>query len=442
VKKTTVAVVRYEKPVESVRKVVEMSGGLEGLTGDAKVFLKPNIVFWTTATNFPKWGAITTSRVVEDMVVLLKERGVRDITIGEGIVTQHPKDTETPAHAFETLGYNKLRDRYGVKSVSVMERPYQKVDFGDGVELNFNADAMNSDFVVDLPVMKTHNQTVLSLGIKNLKGLLDLASRKKCHSMEPGKDLHYYVARLADRMPPMLTLLDGIYTLERGPSFDGRVRRSNLLVASRDILSADLVGCRILGHEPAEVPHLVHAAANRRRPVDLSDVEVVGEKIEAVASRHEWAFHYTVDEGCSLPVPMAKEGLKGIFYRKYDLSMCTYCSGLNGLVLSAIRYAWKGKPWDRIEVLTGKSIKPTPGMNKTILLGQCIYQANKDSPDIKEMIAIRGCPPKTDDVVTALKQAGIEVDPTMFANVDLLPGYFLPRYAGKPEYDEAFHRVD
>jgi uncharacterized protein (DUF362 family) len=376
------------------------------------------------------------------MVVVLKERGVSDITIGEGIVTHQPDDRKTPAHAFETLGYNKLRDRYGVKSVSVMERPFQKVDLGDGIELNFNADAVNSDFLVDLPAMKTHNQTVLSLGIKNLKGLLNLPSRKKCHSMEPGKDLHYYVARLADRMPPMLTLLDGIYTLERGPSFDGRVRRSNLLVASRDILSADLVGCKILGHEPAEVPHLVHAAANRGRPLDLSDVEVVGEKIEAVASRHEWAFDYTVDEQCSLPVPMAKEGLKGIFYRKYDLSMCTYCSGLNGLVLSAIRYAWKGKPWDRIEVLTGKSIKPAPGMHKTILLGQCIYQANKDNPDIKEMIAIRGCPPKTEDVVAALQKAGIEVDPTMFANVDLLPGYFLPRYAGRPEYNEAFHRVD
>jgi len=250
------------------------------------------------------------------------------------------------------------------------------------------------------------------------------------------------VARLADRLPPMFTLLDGIYTLERGPSFDGRIRRSNLLVGSRDILSADMVGAKVLGHEPGAVPYLVHAAANRHRPLDLSDVEVRGEKIEDVAAFHEYDFLYTVDEKRSLPVPMAKEGIEGIFYRKYDLSMCSYCSGINGLVLSAIRYAWKGKPWDRVEVLTGKSIKPTPGMNKTILLGQCIYQANKDNPDIQEMIAVKGCPPGGDEIVNALQRAGIEADPTMFANVDLLPGYFLPRYAGKPEYDESFHRID
>jgi len=440
--RTTVAIVKYEKPLESVRQAVEMSGGLDRLTGNSRVFLKPNIVFWTRATNFPKWGAITTSRVVQDMVVLLKERGVNDITIGEGMVTMSPKDRETPAHAFETLGYTKLAARFGVKCVSVMERPFRKVDLGDGVELSFNADILDCDFVVNLPAMKTHNQTVLSLGIKNLKGLLDLASRKKCHSMTPGRDLHFYVARLADRLPPMFTLLDGIYTLERGPSFDGRIRRSNLLVASADILSADLVGCRLLGHEPEKVPHLVHAAANRGRPLDLTDVMVVGRRIEEEASYHEHDFAYAVDEERSLPVPLAKEGLKGVFYRKYDLSMCTYCSGLNGLVLSAIRYAWKGEPWDKVEVLTGKAQKPTPGMNKTVLLGQCIWQANKDSPDIKEMIAIKGCPPRTEDLVQGLKQAGFEINPTLFENVDLLPGYFLPRYAGKPAFDEAFHRVD
>ena len=92
----------------------------------------------------------------------------------------------------------------------------RKLDLGDGVEVRFNVDALESDFVVDLPVMKAHNQTVVSLGIKNLKGLIDVPSRKKCHNMTPGKDLHFWVSKLADPMPPMFTLQDGIYTNERG----------------------------------------------------------------------------------------------------------------------------------------------------------------------------------------------------------------------------------
>jgi len=440
--RTTVAVVRYEKPLESVRSAVELSGGLGRLPAGARVFVKPNVVFWTRATDFPKWGCITTSRVVEDMVVLLKERGVDRITVGEGMVVADPKDTETPAHAFESLGYGKLASRYGVRCVNVMQHPFEKVDLGDGIRLSFSAEVMQSDFVVNLPAMKTHNQTFVSLGIKNLKGLIDIPSRKKCHSMEPGRDLHFHVARLADRLPPMFTLIDGIYTLEKGPAFDGRIRRSNLLVASGDFLSADLVGCKVLGHDPAQVPHLAIAAANHGRPADLSDIEVKGVPVAEVASYHDHDFPYTVDDERSVPVPLAKDGIQGLYYRKYDLSMCTYCSGLNGIILTAIRYAWKGKPWDRVEVLTGKSVKPTPGMNKTILLGQCIIKACKDNPDVREAIPIRGCPPRIDDIVRALHRAGIEVSPEFFQNLDRMPGFLLQRYAGKPEYDPAFHRVE
>jgi len=419
--KSTVSIVRYEKPFESVKKAVDLCGGLDHLPAKAKVFIKPNIVFWTKAVAFPKWGVITTSRVIEDIVVLLKERGIDDITIGEGVVVMDPKDTETPAHAFKTLGYETLNKKYGVKYINVFDRDFEKVDLGDGVELNFNSDIINSDFVVDLPAMKAHNQTVVSLGIKNLKGMIDIKSRKKAHSPDPEKDLNFMVARLADKMPPMLTLIDGIYTLERGPAFDGKMHRNNILAASRDVLSADMVGAKLLGYDASKVPHLVHAAANRKRPLDLSDVEVKGEKLEDVAStrEYEYTFPYQDDEDGCMPVPLAKGGIKGLFYRKYDSSMCTYCS-----------------------VLTGKIMKPTPGMNKTILVGKCMYQANKDNPDIQEMIPIKGCPPQPKNVVKALHQAGIDADPGLFDQVEQLPGFFMARYEGKPEFDESFFKIE
>ncbi len=441
-KKHTVAIVKYEQPLESVRRAVDLCNGLKNLPANAKVFIKPNIVFWTRAVAFPKWGVITTSRTIEDMVILLKERGVSDITIGEGIVTGDPKDTETAAHAFKTLGYETLKKRYGVKVVNIMERPFEKVDLGDDIHLNFNTDILHSDFVVDIPVMKAHNQTVVSLGIKNLKGVIDINSRKKCHSADLHKNLNFMIARLADPLPPVFALLDGIYTNERGPAFDGRMHRTNVLVASADVLSADMVGARVLGHDPKNVPHLVYAAANHGRPMDLSDSEVVGEKIEDVARFHEYDFEYAqAPDGSWMPVPLAKQGISGISYRKYDLSMCTYCSGINGLILTAIRYAWKGTPFDDVEVLTGKAMNPTPGKKKTILLGKCMYQAHKNNPDIQEMIAVKGCPPKGDDVVNAFHKAGIPIDKSMFDNMDQLPGFFMAKYKDKPEFDETFFQV-
>lgn len=437
--KHLVSIVKYEKPLESVRRAVELCHGLDHMPAGARVFIKPNIVFWTRFVPFPKWGVITTSRVVEDVVILLKERGVKEITIGEGTVTSKPGDRETPAHAFESLGYNKLAQRYGVRILNVLERPFKKVDLGAGVVLNYNQDILESDFVVNLPVLKTHAQAVVSLGIKNLKGMIDISSRKKCHGADPVKDLHYMIARLANKIPASLTILDGIYTNERGPGFDGRIRRTNVLVASPDVLSADMVGAMVLGYHPSEVPHLVHAASDRGRPLDLSDVEVVGEPIEAVAYKHEWSFPYNEDN--SLPLPMAKMGIKGISYRKYDLTMCTYCSGLTGVVLTAIAQAWKGEPWDDVEVLTGKIMEPSQGKKKTILLGKCMYQKNRNHPNIKEMIAVKGCPPSPQEVVEAFHKAGVELNPAIFENMEKAPAFFMKRYEGKPEYEESFFKI-
>lgn len=437
--KHKVSIVRYAQPLASVRQAVELCGGLERVGAGAKVFLKPNIVFWSRSVPFPKWGVITTSRVMEDLVVLLKERGVDDITIGEGTVVGRPDDRETAPHAFESLGYNRLQARYGVKCLDIFQRPFEEVDLGDGVVLNFNADILHSDFVVDVPVMKTHAQTTVSLAIKNLKGTIDIKSRKRCHSADPEKGLHFWISRLADQMPPILAVLDGIYTSEYGPAFDGVMHRSNILAASWDPLSADLVGSRLLGHDPATVPYLAHAARRQGRPLDLSDLEVIGESIADLARPHQWSFPYN-EEG-TLPLPMAKRGMSGLSYYKYDDSLCTYCSSINGAVIQAVNAAWRGEPWEEVEILTGKRMQPRPGAKKTILLGKCMSQAHKDNPDIQEKIAIKGCPPQPEQIIKALHAAGILADPDFFANLDAIPGNFLRRYKDKPEFEEGHFQV-
>lgn len=437
-----VSVVKYEKPMESLRRAVDLAGGIAELPAGARVVIKPNIVMWTTDVIFPKWGILTTSRIIEDMVVLLKEHGIDNITIAEGMVTSKPNDVKTPKHAFENLGYGHLEKRYGVKAVNVMERPFEKVAIDDQISLKFNTDALYCDYLVNIPVLKTHSQTVVSLGIKNLKGLIDIPSRKKCHSPDPVKDLHYYVSRLADKMPPMFTLIDGIYTNEMGPTLGGRIHRTDLLVASRDVLSADKVGSELLGWQAQKVPHLGHACKNHGRPLDLSDVKVTGEDIDAVKKDHRYKFEYQKTEaGDWLPVPLAKAGIKGISYRKYDLTMCTYCSGLNALLISAVMMAWKGEPFEDVEILTGKTMSPAPGKNKTILVGKCMVKAHKDNPDIKEMIPVKGCPARVEDLEKALTTAGIKVDPAVFEHAHLFPGMFMERYKNRPEFDESFFQI-
>ena len=74
-------------------------------------------------------------------------------------------------------------------------------------------------------------------------------------------------------------------------------------------------------------------------------------------------------------------------------------------------------------------------------MGKCIYQAHKDNPDIREAIPIKGCPPKPEDMLKALHKAGIDADPDLFEKMDTLPGFYMGRYEGKPDYDESFFQV-
>jgi len=436
--KSRVALVRYKKPLESVKRAFDLANGLEKLASETNVFIKPNIPFWSKEADFPKWGVITTSRVVEDVVALLNRRGLKNITIGEGTVIL-PKDKETPAHAFKSLGYNRLGEHYGVRVVNIHERPFEEVDLG-GFSVKLSSELLHSDLVIDLPVLKTHAQAVVSLGMKNLKGTLDIESRKKMHTPEDGLDLHSKIAKLPDKLPPIFTLIDGIFTLERGPGPDGRAHRKDILIASKDLLSADMVGAKLLGYEPSEVPHLVHAAKLNERTLDLSDVEIIGERIEDVVSFHQYDFPYNEDG--SLHMSLVKRGVKGLTYHKYDSTMCTYCSTLNGAILIAINNAWNGEPWADVEVLTGKVMRPTPGHKKTILLGKCMYNLNKDDPNINELIAVRGCPPSPKAVVRAFHRAGINIEPSFIENIEAGVGFLMFRYADKPEFDESFFEVD
>jgi uncharacterized protein (DUF362 family) len=439
--KHRVAITRYRNKVKSVKKAIELSNAFQNLSGVRKVFLKPNIVFWSPNPDYPKYGVVTTSRVVEDSIIALKEHGITDITLGEGIVTTNPKDFKMAHNAFEVLGYNRFKEKYGVKVINVLERPFEKIDLGDEIILNFNTDALNSDVIVSLPVLKTHSQAKVSLSLKNLKGLIDIPSRKKCHTPDAEKDLDFYLYHLPRRLPPIIAIIDGIYTNERGPGYDGTMRRSNILITSSDMFSADKVGATVLGYNPGDISYLAYYAQENNRPTDLSDVEIVGKTIESVRDPHEYLFPYTEDG--SRPIAFDKLGIKGISYLKYDNTTCTYCSIYTGLIPIAITYAWDGDPWDDVEVVVGKRMSPTPGKKKTILLGQCMVNKHRNNPDINEFIPIKGCPVKPDNVAIAFQKAGINFSPEFFPNLDNLPRFFgLPYKHRFNEFQESFFNAE
>ena len=431
-----VAVVKYDKPLESLKKAINWAGGLDGISLQSRVVIKPNILVWLEGDDFPKYGALSTARMIEDLVVLLKEIGVQRIVILEGISFGKLQA------AAKGMGFDILGKRYGVEVVDVWKSEFVKINVG-GAKFSISKEFIDADFRISVPVLKTHSQAIVSLGIKNLKGLIDQSSRKLFHNANPHTDLDYHLARLVEVVPTCFTIIDGIYTLERGPSLIGDARRSDIIIASKDLLSADKVAAAMLGISPQTVPHLLLASERKNRPTDLSDIKFKGDiDISLAAKWHEW--RPARSQADDMPLLLAMAGVKGVTVPPMDKSVCTYCVGsfyffVNMGLLMASN---KDKSFDDIEFLVGKNQDSTGKHKHTMLLGQCQVNRNENNPLIRHCVKVGGCPPREQDYLDACKEVGIELPAGFPASAENAARLFLmPKYKGKQGFDETFYQI-
>jgi uncharacterized protein (DUF362 family) len=431
-----VAIVKYKESLESLKNAINLVGGLQGFSGASKVVIKPNLVQWPEGMDFPKYGVLTTARLIEELVLLLKEHGVQHISLVEG-----PADGTFRLVA-SGMRLNLFAERYGVKLVDVFEDSFARVTAGD-VTLFASKTVLDADHLIDMPVMKTHAETMVSLGIKNLKGALNIASRLRCHSADRNSDLNYHLVKLTEMFRPSLTIIDGIYTLERGPYYFGDAHRTNIIVVSKDLISADKVGAAILGIAPQTVPYIAMAAQNKGRPTDLGDINVLGDTaLEAVSKPHQWELAWS--KNGDMPNILAMVGVKGITWRGVDNTICSHCTNfltrriIAGMLLSKN----KDKPFDDIEILAGKICDPEGGHKNTLLVGQCQVKRNGHNPKINHCVTIGGCPPDEEDFYKAYREIGINLPDNFIEQGRKMPGiFFMPKYAGKPDFQEEYFRM-
>ncbi|MCL6446605.1 MAG: DUF362 domain-containing protein [Armatimonadetes bacterium] len=422
--KAVVSLVKFKDPYHSLREAIELCSGLSGLRKDDKILIKPNIVAWDFVLPFPPFGVVTTSAVMFALVQILAEEGFRHITIGEA---SRPVPKTQGRAIYKALGYEKLKEKYGVELVDFNEEKFEPVDFG-GFQLSIARKALEADKIINVPVLKTHNQCKVSLGIKNLKGVLDRKSKMFCHNVN--LDLDHIFPRIIEKVPVALTIIDGIFTLERGPGPTGKAYRKDLFIASRDPFACDVVGAEIMGYPAAEVSHLRYFAERHGRSTDLADMEVRGEEIEKHRFFVDYDWEWTKED--TGPTGFAKRGITGLVVRKYDSTLCTGCSSVYNPMLIMFMSAFKGEPFPGVEVITGKKQLASKGFEKTVLFGKCACELNKDNPNIKKAVPIRGCPPDLKKFEKAMRGEGINCN---YDDYIKYRHYIFNRYKDKEGFD-------
>lgn len=264
-----VAVVKGPRGHEPVLKALDLIDYKEALKDWDRVLIKVNFI--TTKT----WdtGATTDPIVVEAIIQKLQELSK------EVIVVESDASMTNATKAFKATGMDEMCERNGVEWINLRhdkDRVKLPVPGWSALKKITVPRIVTESGIVSAAKMKTHMETGVTLGMKNLFGLLPDKFKGKFHV----KGMHKVVADIITVINPQLTVIDGFVAMEgRGP-VGGSPVKMETIVAGRDVVAVDATASRLMGIDPHEIGHIM--MAHERGLGEVDSVEVVGESLDNV----------------------------------------------------------------------------------------------------------------------------------------------------------------
>ncbi|MFN4181033.1 MAG: DUF362 domain-containing protein, partial [Armatimonadota bacterium] len=261
-----IVVAEKDSPANLVRKAIKALGGVgKFVKRGSKVLIKPNIAF----ARPPEGAANTNPEVVAELVRLCFEAGASEV-----LVLDYTLD---PARiTYEMSGVAKAAESQGARMVYVSPRDFVSVEIPKGkilsaYDVRVLKQVLDADVFINVPIAKTHGSARLTLGMKNLMGVIQ--DRGAWHR---SGDLHQCIADFVTAIKPHLTVIDAVRILASGgPKGPGRVEQKDTIIASTDIVAADAYATTLFGLKPEDVPHIVKAAELGVGVADLKRIKIV-----------------------------------------------------------------------------------------------------------------------------------------------------------------------
>jgi uncharacterized protein (DUF362 family) len=253
-------------PQELTRRALAAIGGIERFVKKgADVIVKPNIC---NAYHGPEYASTTNPDVVAALVKLCLAAGAKRVR-----VMDFPFGG-TPQASYETSGIAAAVKAAGGEMEVLNRMKWRDVDMPQGKALKKWAvygDILDADLVINAPIAKDHGSATLTLGMKNLMGIV--SDRNGMHS----RGLHQSIADLNSAVKPQLTVVDAIRILvNNGPtggSLDD-VKRVDTIIASADVVAADAYATTLFGMKPADIGYIKYGAEMGLGKMDLKAMKV------------------------------------------------------------------------------------------------------------------------------------------------------------------------
>lgn len=247
---------------QAVKTSIDLIGGLDSLSNKL-VLIKPNIC---NAKN-PQGMVTTDFRLIKAVIDIVIENE------NDVLIVESDNISDTAENRIEKSGLQDCLDAWGINFFNLSHDDYEEYEVA-GTALRLPKTVLDAEYFINLPKIKTCAHTLVTLGIKNLYGVLQRKQKAKLH-----KHLDQILPFLAETIRNDLILVDGINCMEGNGPVVGNPLCLNLVSAGRNIVSVDSVCSHLMGYDPSEIPHIALSSQRGVGPIDINNINVLGENL-------------------------------------------------------------------------------------------------------------------------------------------------------------------
>jgi uncharacterized protein (DUF362 family) len=239
--KNELHIIYGNNPLNMVKEVLSTIKIENEIKPEMLIGIKPNLVVAKPACE----GATTHPEIVEGVIQYLKEKGFNNI-----IILESSWVGESTAMAYKVCGYEDISKRYNIPLFDLKKDSYEIRNSGT-MDLKVCKKALEVDYLINIPVLKAHCQTLFTCSIKNLKGCVPDSEKRRFHSL----GIHKPIGNLAKVLKCGIIIVDAIcgdLTFEEG----GNPVQMDRLIIGKDPVLVDTYGASLIGYSKDDIEYI------------------------------------------------------------------------------------------------------------------------------------------------------------------------------------------
>ena len=268
-----------------------------------KVLLKPNLL-----RGFKPERCVTTHPAVIEAVC----RVLKDLSVREIVISDSPALGSLSAVA-DKAGYSYLEKKYGAK-ILPLTNPIPFENEEQVPHLKIAGCLEHYDRIINLPKVKSHCQMTMTLGIKNLFGLVIGKRKPALHCLVKNDKLKFgkMLIDIARHVDPCLTIVDGIQAMQGQGPINGTPYPLGVMGASKDMTALDRVFADLLNIPLDKIYALQAARLKQFGQSHVEDMEISGIEDYQSLAVEDFKQAYPIDISFN-PLKLIKSFLKQLY---------------------------------------------------------------------------------------------------------------------------------